>query len=197
MFFDPPEGAPEDLGLSADVRPELVRGGTWPLTIRADTSGPVNLAVEGIGQVPSNFEIRLLDTRTKMRWDLREKSDVHFDLVASEPERSFQLLVGTEQYIAEHLEEQEAFAQEYVLEPPSPNPSTGPVAIRFGLPTEETVSLTVYNVLGRKVAQLRDEAAMEAGYHTITWNGRVGSGVYFVRLEAGSFQSAQKMVRVR
>ncbi len=197
VAFDPPEEAPEGLGLSADVRPELVRGATWPLTIRADTSGPVNLAVEGVEQVPSNFEVRLLDTRTKMRWDLREKSDVHLDLLADKPERSFQLLVGTEEYVAEHLKEQEAFAEDYVLEPPSPNPSTGPVAIRFGLPAEETVSLSLYNILGQKVAQLRDGVSMEAGYHTITWDGRVGSGVYFIRLEAGSFQSAQKMVRMR
>lgn len=195
--FDPPEGASSDHGLSADVRPEPARGATWTLNVEADTASPLNLAVEGVETVPSHFEVRLLDTTTKSRWNLREISEAQVDLLGSDPERSLQLMVGTQEYVTENLESQQAFSEEYVLEPPVPNPSTGPVAIRFGLPAEETVSLAVYNVLGQKVAQLREGVSMESGYHTITWDGKVGSGVYFVRLEAGSFRSSQKLVRVR
>lgn len=197
VAFDAPEEAPGDRGLSADVRPEPVRGTTWPLTVRADTMGAVHLTVHGVETVPSHFEVWLIDSATKTSWNLRNSTEATLELLADDPERSLRLLVGTNPYVTEALEDHEAFPQEYVFEQPYPNPSDGPVALRFGLPTEEAVSIAIYNVLGQKVAQLHDETSMEAGYHTVTWDGNVSSGMYFVRMEAGAFRSVQKLVRVR
>jgi flagellar hook assembly protein FlgD len=62
--------------------------------------------------------------------------------------------------------------------------------------------MQVYNVLGQRVETLVD-ARTSAGLHTVTWDGtnrygeRVGSGVYFVRMEAGSTTETQKVVLVR
>jgi flagellar hook assembly protein FlgD len=68
------------------------------------------------------------------------------------------------------------------------NPET---TIRYALPHEGNVSLTVFDLNGRRVALL-ESGLKTAGQHFIRWNGRdsagkrVPSGVYFYRLEAAS-----------
>jgi hypothetical protein len=74
--------------------------------------------------------------------------------------------------------------------------------IRFDLPQPADVTLRVFNLLGGEVITLVNEK-MSAGRHTRNWNGRnaagglVGSGVYFLRLEAGQEVAVRKMVVVR
>jgi hypothetical protein len=59
------------------------------------------------------------------------------------------------------------------------------------------VSLTVWNVLGQKVATLVD-GHQEAGIHNVSFNGsELSSGVYFYRLEADGFKTTRKMVLMK
>jgi hypothetical protein len=63
------------------------------------------------------------------------------------------------------------------------------------------VSVIVYDVAGRRVAQLLDES-MPAGRHTVRWNGetlqgRAASGVYFVRMEAAGLRFTKRVVLIR
>lgn len=80
----------------------------------------------------------------------------------------------------------------------APNPSSGSVTFHFTMPREGTVRLTLIDVLGRRVATVRD-AYLAAGGHQITWNavhaaGRpLGSGLYFAVLETrGTRQSTRQ-----
>jgi hypothetical protein len=69
-----------------------------------------------------------------------------------------------------------AFEQNY------PNPFNPTTEIRFALPDVGNVSLVVFDVLGRKVADLAN-SKYEAGYHSAIWNAaNQASGVYFARL---------------
>jgi len=83
-----------------------------------------------------------------------------------------------------------------------PNPFNPVTEIRYGLKENCHVKLAIYDVRGRKVAVLVDEA-QESGYRTVTWNGqdqsgsRVASGMYFYRLVAGEYTSTKKMVLLR
>jgi glucose/arabinose dehydrogenase len=78
------------------------------------------------------------------------------------------------------------------------NPSTN---IDFTIPAAGAVTLTVYDVLGRKVRTLLD-GSVPAGGRSVSWDGRdsrgtpVGSGVYFYRLLTGSNLSATKKMIV-
>jgi flagellar hook assembly protein FlgD len=62
--------------------------------------------------------------------------------------------------------------------------------------------LTIYDLLGREVVALIDEEC-PAGSHAIDWKGedqfgkRLGSGVYFYRIDAGDFHSTRRMILVR
>jgi flagellar hook assembly protein FlgD len=64
------------------------------------------------------------------------------------------------------------------------------------------VRIAVYDVSGAVVRVLAD-GMIESGRHTVSWDGRnahgeaVASGVYFVRISAGSSWSSRKMVLVR
>jgi len=67
-----------------------------------------------------------------------------------------------------------------------PNPFNASTTIEFMLPEEADVELSVYNILGQRVAILVD-GRMEAGKHSFIWDGAVApSGVYFVKLNTGS-----------
>ena len=83
-----------------------------------------------------------------------------------------------------------------------PNPFNPTTSISFTLPHRSSVTLTVYDALGRKVATLI-QAVEEPGSHSITWDAKddfgrlVGSGIYYYRLTANTFRAAQKMVLVR
>ena len=78
----------------------------------------------------------------------------------------------------------------FALHPAWPNPSRGGVTFAYDLPEAAPVTLTLYTLLGQRIAVLVD-AQREAGTHTLRWEGRlsssgtVASGVYLFRMQAG------------
>lgn len=80
-----------------------------------------------------------------------------------------------------------------------PNPFNPTTILTYQLPIISDVRLEVFDVLGRKVATLVN-ARQEAGNYTVNFNAAtysLTSGVYFYRLQAGSFVETRKMVLVK
>jgi hypothetical protein len=78
-----------------------------------------------------------------------------------------------------------------------PNPFNPSTTIRYGLPNRSNVMLTVYNVLGQQVAALAN-GNEEAGYHDVRFDASgLASGVYFYRLQAGSFVQSKRLIVLR
>ncbi|MEQ9104863.1 MAG: T9SS type A sorting domain-containing protein [Rhodothermales bacterium] len=76
---------------------------------------------------------------------------------------------------------------QFALEQNYPNPFNPSTTIAFSLAQAENVRVTVYNVLGQRVATLLDGKAMPAGMHAVDFQaGALPSGMYLYRLEAGS-----------
>jgi hypothetical protein len=86
---------------------------------------------------------------------------------------------------------------EFSLSQNYPNPFNPATTIKFGIPKEVKVTLKVYDILGKEVATLVNRK-MEPGYYKYEWNGvSFASGVYFYRLDAGSYVKIKKMVLIK
>ena len=86
----------------------------------------------------------------------------------------------------------------FTLYPSYPNPFNPIAHIQFDLARNTRVSLKVYNVMGQEVAALYDGVFLNAGTQRVTFDAsKLGSGVYFYRLEAGDFSQSRKMVLLK
>ncbi|MEL6823742.1 MAG: T9SS type A sorting domain-containing protein, partial [Calditrichota bacterium] len=78
-----------------------------------------------------------------------------------------------------------------------PNPFNPSTTIRYHLPSAGKVVLDVYNLSGKKVAELVNEI-QNSGEQTVTFKAKdLPTGVYFYRLKAGHQTVTQKMLLVR
>jgi hypothetical protein len=79
-----------------------------------------------------------------------------------------------------------------------PNPFNATTQIRYAIPQDAKVRLEVVNILGQKVKVLVD-GFQTAGFKQVVWDGRndsgdmVSSGVYFYRINAGTYNHVMKM----
>jgi hypothetical protein len=90
---------------------------------------------------------------------------------------------------------------ELAMSPPAPNPTAGSLRLRYGIPAETAVRLSVVDLQGREVAVLA-QGRQPAGWSWASWNGTTGKGpapggIYFIRLQAGSRQIVQRFALVR
>ncbi|MBP8976205.1 MAG: T9SS type A sorting domain-containing protein, partial [Bacteroidetes bacterium] len=87
--------------------------------------------------------------------------------------------------------------KEYALHQNYPNPFNPVTKISYEIPVKSQVTLKVYDMLGREVARLYD-GEREAGRYEAEFNGmRFASGVYFYKLEAGSYTAVKKLLLVK
>ncbi|MCX6141938.1 MAG: T9SS type A sorting domain-containing protein, partial [Ignavibacteriales bacterium] len=87
--------------------------------------------------------------------------------------------------------------QEYSLKQNYPNPFNPSTNFTFQVAKEGFVSLKVYDVLGKEVATLVNEVK-QAGTYGTTWNAAgFGSGIYFCKMQAGSFTETRKLILMK
>ena len=97
------------------------------------------------------------------------------------------------------LDEDPLIPAEFALRQNYPNPFNPTTTINFDLPHRSTVALSIFNMLGQRVATLVNEDK-DAGRYEVVWDGRhdqgiqVSSGVYFYRLTADQFVETRKML---
>ncbi len=84
------------------------------------------------------------------------------------------------------------------LEQNYPNPFNPSTSIRFNLGERSTVSLKVFDMLGREVASLVNGEDMSSGSHSVNFNAaKLSSGVYVYTLKAGSFTESKKLTLMK
>ena len=100
-------------------------------------------------------------------------------------------------YMLHSLTQMQPIPTEFSVSSAYPNPFNPTTTLSFALPMETDVSLSVYNLQGRLVSTLLS-GSMNAGYHSVVWNAATNaSGIYFIRLHAGSFHRTQKLMLVK
>jgi hypothetical protein len=87
--------------------------------------------------------------------------------------------------------------ENYKLSQNYPNPFNPGTTIRFEIPETNEVTLKIYDMTGREVANLINEVK-NAGMYNIKFDGsHLSSGIYFYRLQAGSFVKVKKLILMK
>jgi hypothetical protein len=85
----------------------------------------------------------------------------------------------------------------YELSQNYPNPFNPSTTIQFSLPTQDVVTLKIFNVLGQEVMTLLSEK-MGAGKHVVKFDAsKLTSGVYLYQVSAGKFVETKKMILLK
>jgi len=86
---------------------------------------------------------------------------------------------------------------DYIINQNYPNPFNPSTTIRYSIPNESEVSLSIYNILGAKVHELF-RGRNSAGNYEVNWNAsNFSSGVYFLRMSAVSIESNSHFTDVK
>ena len=87
--------------------------------------------------------------------------------------------------------------KEYSLQQNYPNPFNSTTAIKYSLPQRSNVTLKVYDILGNELSTLVNEEK-EQGVYIINFDANnLASGLYFYRIQAGSFIDTKKMILLK
>ena len=92
---------------------------------------------------------------------------------------------------------QEAIPSRFELSQNYPNPFNPSTSIKYLIPSASNVTLKLFDVLGREVATLVNEAK-QPGTYTVRWDAvNMASGTYFYRIEAGAFVQTKRLLLIR
>jgi photosystem II stability/assembly factor-like uncharacterized protein len=158
---------------------------TWAFNVDSNVDAPAELRWDNSVFGDNNKELFLFDVASQMVIDMRSENSYSFHPSVS---REFRI------YYGENLKDK--VNPDFVaLGQPYPNPVASKTTIAFLLPGQGasyTVSLDVYDMLGKKVATL-SEGNYKSGFYSTVWNTEdagLANGIYTVRFVVGGKSSA-------
>ena len=179
-----------------------------PLSISATQSGPYTLEATDFN-IPAGIELIFNDLQTGESLPITEAFSYTLSIEAPEQQQGKQSpkeKLQAPELLAQTASETESAAYSITIEPnvitsvdeeglglPEkveldqnfPNPFNPTTTIRFALPESQQVSLEVYDLLGRRVAQLLRNEVRSAGSHSVNFDAAsLSSGVYIYQLRA-------------
>jgi len=96
----------------------------------------------------------------------------------------------------------ETLPNTYILYNAYPNPFNPVTTLRYDLPENALVNITIYDMMGKQVNTLVS-SQKTAGYKSVQWNAtnykgaRVSAGLYLYRIQAGEFRQTKKMILLK
>lgn len=179
--------------------------------------GEIKLTWPKLANIPEGWSLSLVDYTTGGRVDLKATKSYTFTIEGSKQkvksrsadsdlspigiraERSddnrFGLIINPN---AETLDAEDTeVVKQFALDQNYPNPFNPTTTIRYDIASQTTVELSVYNVMGQKVATLVHEAKAPGSYRAV-WNAEdMSSGIYYYRLNAGSKTFTRQMTLIK
>ncbi|MEO8666473.1 MAG: T9SS type A sorting domain-containing protein [Ignavibacteria bacterium] len=102
----------------------------------------------------------------------------------------------TDNIISESLTEN-ILPKEFLLYNNYPNPFNPSTTIKFDLPVESNVNLSIFDITGREISVLVNDK-LSAGTHEYKWNAaQLSSGIYFYKIKTESYSKVMKMLLVK
>ena len=100
------------------------------------------------------------------------------------------------------VNDQNELPQKFALHQNYPNPFNPVTTLRYNLPEDGLVNITIYDIMGRQVRNLISNQ-QSAGYKSVQWNAtnnagqQVSAGLYLYTIQAGEFRQTKKMVLLK
>ena len=154
-----------------------------------DVGNDIAISTNYYGYAQSFLEV-IIDTFT-----VREPMEFHTTPIDS---FSFDILVGLDQLSLDD----ELIPTQSALHPPYPNPFNPVTTLRYDLPEDALVNITIYDMMGRQVKTLIN-GSQTAGYKSIQWNATnnlgepISAGMYIYTIQAGEFRQTKKMILLK
>ena len=183
VFLERPGWDPGGSVFATDMRKEIGVVEIWPFSVRSPVREPALVSFSGVMDVPSRYQVLLIDDERSRSVGLREHPAYRF--VPATPVSQFRIVVGTEEAVREVLAE--LLPKEFALGCNFPNPFNPSTTIPVAVPRSSNVVLKVYTILGEEVRTVF-AGSLEPGHYWFVWDGSsasgrpVSTGVYLIRL---------------
>ncbi|MTI89590.1 MAG: T9SS type A sorting domain-containing protein [Balneolaceae bacterium] len=176
----------------------------------------MKLSWEGVENLPAGWKVSIIDrAKNKSRsavTDLRTSKFIQFKNTTNSAKRTVEPnpslspislkdeeLASNTRYLLriEPGDDANGLPKKFNLYQNYPNPFNPTTTISFDLPLQSQVQLTIFNILGQRVANLIDDE-LSAGTHTYEWDAsRLSSGVYIYRLSTTDQVFVKKLTVIK
>ena len=184
VSFHRPEWDADFSTFATDIRPEFNQTESWDFEVRGGQRQICQLTLDGVKNIPEQFEVYLSDESRGKYVNAREQSSYEFMAVGEVSK--FRVVVGKQESVQEDLNAVHP-PTEFALGKNYPNPFNPSTMIPLAIPLHTEIDLRVYNLLGQEVKTIYT-GAIEAGRYDLSWDGRddagqaLSSGIYLYRL---------------
>ncbi len=177
----------------SDFRPFLTEG-EWEMSIRSSERGPIQVSATIPASLPDHLGVWAIDPISKQVQDLRKNPTLSFVAQQENNARRFKILVSQQAPISE-------IPQANGLSPAYPNPFSLQTSLPLQLAEKATIHADVYDLLGRRVRGLMFNEEMQAGFHTLHWDGKTvngtpsANGLYLMRVAINNQVFVQRVIK--
>ena len=175
----------------------------WDAFIRNQTQSEVELTWSFPQKMDNDMVLRIMDINTRRVIDPNSVSSLSLGEVSSRYDRGLKIISGSESQVAAKVAEILALVPEKLsVDGNYPNPFNPTTTIRYGIPEPSDVRITVVNILGQEIVELKN-GWQDIGRYEVVWNGQssngrpMSSGVYFVMLSNGKTLEAHKIMLIK
>ena len=198
ITFQHPEWDEAHSAFASDIRPPIEDLEQWEFVLEHLDSEISQLSFEGLDQLPDELAVFLINTGDGSTVNLLENQNYEF--FPSNSMMKFVISVGTQEQVREFINtvkpESPFMSQNY------PNPFNPTTSLSYALPEAASMSLIVYDIHGEMVKRLHS-GQQSAGWYMEQWDGvneagqSVPAGLYFARLQAGTYSNTIKMLMIK
>jgi len=175
---------------------------TYSIDVTVDAYGTMTLPGGAIFSALRSRYVKTDGVNTMVDYNFISKEGASVSLLATDSNPPVNGVININGYnwntaISSEVEQSNNLPEEYSLSQNYPNPFNPSTTIKYSIPEVSFVSLKIFNFLGENVGTLVAKE-LSAGHYKYDWDGiNLPSGVYFYRLQAGSFVETKKMVLMK